>query len=442
MRTYRELFRTPEFRPFFFTVAVQVAAQTVAGLGLATLVYRDTGSPLLSALAMFGPSLAQMVGAATLLSAADRLPPRAAVTGLALLFALSTALQVLPDLSVGTLFAILFVQGLIGSVGGGVRMGLLGEILSRDGYLLGRSVLNVAVGVCQIAGYGAGGLLVAALSPRGALLTSASLYLAAALVARLGLSRRAPRASGRPSVAETWRINGRLWSSPARRRIYLALWVPNGLIVGCESLFVPWAPEQAGTLFACAAIGMLAGDVAVGRFVPKAWRGRLASPLQALLAAPFLLFALDPALPLALAAVTVATAGYAASLLFQEKLLALTPDELSGQALGLHSSGMLTFQGVSATLAGVLAQYTSTTTAMALLAGLSLTVTAALVVAGRRTHAEERGHADEPGHDDEPGHAEERGTRDRKPGSALSLMTARRSEAGATGRSRRRAESE
>ncbi|NEE18160.1 MFS transporter, partial [Streptomyces sp. SID7499] len=57
MRTYRELFRTPEFTPFFATVSVQTAAQTATGLALGTLVYTRTGSPLLSALAMFGPSL-------------------------------------------------------------------------------------------------------------------------------------------------------------------------------------------------------------------------------------------------------------------------------------------------------------------------------------------------------------------------------------------------
>jgi hypothetical protein len=77
MRTYRELFRAPEFTPLFLTAAVQVGAQTLSGLALGTLIYLETGSPLLSALAMFGPSLAQVIGATTLLSAADRLPPRA-----------------------------------------------------------------------------------------------------------------------------------------------------------------------------------------------------------------------------------------------------------------------------------------------------------------------------------------------------------------------------
>ncbi|MFF5933042.1 MFS transporter [Streptomyces sp. NPDC012508] len=380
MRSYRELFRTPEFTPLFLTCSVQVAAQTVAGLGLATLVYSRTGSPLLSSLALFGPSLAQLLGAVTLLSAADRLPPRAALAGMALFFAVGSAATAVPGLPVGAVFAILLAHGLVASVGGGVRYGLLGEILPREGYLLGRSVMNMAAGACQIAGFAAGGLLIVVLSPRGSVLTGAALHLAAALLARSGLSRRAPRAAGRPSAAETWRTNRRLWSSRARRRVYVALWVPNGLIVGCESLFVPYDPEHAGLLFACGALGMLAGDATVGRFVPSGLRARLAAPLQALLAAPFLCFALDPGLPWALVAVTVSAVGYGASLLYQERLMALVPDELSGHALGLHTSGMLALQGLSAALAGAVAQYTSPRTAMVVLAVASLAVTLTLAL--------------------------------------------------------------
>ncbi|MER7537687.1 MFS transporter [Streptomyces sp. NPDC097704] len=375
MPRYRALFRTPEFTPLFLTGAAHTAAQTVAGLGLATLVFRATGSPFLAALALFGPSLAQLLGATTLLSAADRLPPRAAISGIALFFALGTAVLAIPALPTWAVFVILLAEGLAASLGGGVRYGLLNEILPREEYLLGRSVMNMATGAFQIGGFATGGLLVALLSPRGTVLAGAGLYLAAALTARLGLGSRPPRAAGRPSAAETWRTNGRLLSVPARRRAYLALWVPNGLIVGCESLFVPYAPEHAGLLFACGALGMLAGDTAVGRFVPARLRDRIRFPLQALLAAPFLLFAFDPELPLALVLVTVSAVGYGASLLHQERLMTLVPENLSGHALGLHTSGMLALQGASASLAGTLAQYTSPRTGMVLLALASLTVT-------------------------------------------------------------------
>ncbi|MET7933910.1 MFS transporter [Streptomyces sp. NPDC005322] len=378
MRTYREVFRAPEFTPLFLTGSLQTAASTTSGLALGTLIYAATGSPLLSALSMFGPSLAQVVGAMALLSAADRLPPRAAITGLALFFGLGTAALALPGLPVAAVFAIVLSRGVAASLGGGVRYGLLNEILPRDGYLLGRSVLNMAGGTMQICGYAVGGVLVTTLSPRGALLTAAALYGIAAAVARCGLSRRPPRAAGRPSISETWRTNARLWSSVPRRYVYLALWVPNGLIVGCESLFVPYAPRHAGLLFAFAACGMLIGDAVTGRFVPPHWRERLAAPLRLLLAAPYLIFAPHPALPLALAAVLLASIGFSASLLLQQRLMALTPEEMSGQALGLHSSGLLTMQGVGAALAGAVAQHASPAAAMAVMATASVAVTLAL----------------------------------------------------------------
>ncbi|MFD9544731.1 MFS transporter [Streptomyces sp. NPDC060022] len=384
MLTYREVFRVPQFGPLFATGALQGAASTTSGLALGTLVYAATGSPLLAALSMFGASLAQLIGAALLMSAADRLPPRGALSGAALAFGIGAAVLAVPGLPLPAVFAVVLSEGLVAAVIGGVRYGLLNEILPKEAFLLGRSVLNMCSGTMQICGYAAGGVLVAVLSPRGTLLIAAVLYLAGAATARFGLAGRPPRATGRPSVGETWRTNKVLLSSAPRRRVYLTLWLPNGLIVGCESLFVPYMPDHAGMLFAFAALGMLVGDTVAGRFIPLRWRGHLATPLLLLLAAPYVVFALRPALPLALALAALASAGFSASLLLQERLVAMTPDEMTGQALGLHSSGMLAMQGVAAALAGTLAQQTSTATAIALMAAASVAVTAALAPGLRR----------------------------------------------------------
>ncbi|MEV0094299.1 MFS transporter [Streptomyces sp. NPDC050738] len=374
MRSYQDLFRTPEFTPLFVTVSLTGAAQTVGGIALGVLVYERTGSPLLSALSMFGGSFAQVVGAAALLSAADRLRPRAALVALALVLGCGSALLAVPGMPLWGSFAVILLLGLVGSVGGGVKYGLLAEIVPKEGYVLGRSVFNMSGGLMQICGFGMGGLLVAATSPRSTLLIAAGLDVAGALVARYGLSRRPARATGRPSVRETWRVNKLLFASAPRRAVLLALWLPNGLIVGCEALFVPYAPERAGLLLAVAAFGMFAGDVLVGRVVPVVWRARLATPLRLLLAVPYLLFALRPGLPVALAAIAVASVGYAASLVLMEQLVELTPGDVQGQALGLHTSGMLTMQGVGAALAGGVAQYMSAGSAMAVMAGASVLV--------------------------------------------------------------------
>ncbi|MGW6741333.1 MFS transporter [Streptomyces sp. NPDC055025] len=384
MRSYRTLFRTPEFPPFLFSFAAFAAAQTIGGLALGTLVFRATGSPFLSAVSMFGPQLAQLLGGAFLLSGADRLPPRALLSALALAFAAGTAVLALPGLPVWAVFAVVLLQGLVASLGGGVRGGLLNEILSKDGYVLGRSVYNMLWGLTQMAGFATGGALLALLSPRTCLLLAAALYVMSALVTHLGLTARPPRSTGRPSFSATWRTNALLWSSRPRRLTYLGLWIPNGLIVGSDSLYVSYAPEAAGTLYAFGALGMFAGDMAVGRLVPPALRPRLATPLRLLLAVPYLFFVLRPGVALSAVAVTVASVGFAASLVLQERLMSLTPDDLAGQALGLHATGMAAMQGVGAVLAGTLAQLTSPATAMTLIAAGSVTVTLTLAALERR----------------------------------------------------------
>ncbi|GAA2667576.1 MFS transporter [Actinoplanes palleronii] len=377
MRTYRQLFRAPEFTALFLATCLQCAAVTVIGLALATGVYARTGSSFLAAVSMFGPSLAQLAGATLLMSAADRWPPRAAITALALLTAALTALLALPGLPLAGMFAVLLAIGLAASVSGGVRAGLLTDVVP-DAYLLGRSTLNIANGVMQIVGFAAGGLLVTVLSPAGTLLTGAGLHLVAALVVRVGLARRAARSAGRPSVAATWRVNARLWAIPGVRPVYVALWLPNGLIVGCEALFVPFAPSGAGLLLAGSAVGMLAGDVLAGRFLPPLWRHRLAPWLRLLLAVPFLPFALHPSLRTAVALAVVAAVGYCSTLLLQERLVAIAPAENRGQALGLHSAGMLTMQAVCAAVAGALAELLSPATTITVLAAASVVVTLAL----------------------------------------------------------------
>ncbi|WP_062210898.1 MFS transporter [Streptomyces sp. NBRC 109706] len=381
MRSYRQLLRVPEFAPLFLTTTASGAGLTVQGLALGVLVHDTTGSPLLTAVSMFGASFAQVLGATLLLSAADRLRPRAATVTVLLLFALGAAVLAAPRLPVAAALAVVLALGLVNSVAGAVRWGLLLRIVPDDGYLLARSTINVAMGATQIAGFALGGVLVVLVSPRGALLVACALFLSAALLARLGLTDRPPNAPGRPSVAETWRGNRRLWSSPARRACYAALWVPNGLIVGCEALIVPFAPEAAALLFVLSALGMVLGDVLVGRLLPAGARGRLITPLRLLLAAPFTLFALGPPIPLAAVLAGVAGIGFGAGLLLQERLIALTPGELRGQALGLHSSGMLTMQAVGATLAGTVAQLVGVEAAMGLLAALSLVITLALTPA-------------------------------------------------------------
>nr|WP_255644858.1 hypothetical protein [Actinoplanes polyasparticus] len=152
MRSYRQLFRTAEFTPLFVASCAQVAASTLTSLSLGTLVYARTESPLLSALAMFGPSIAQLIGANTLLSIADRVPPRAALTTMATIAGMAGLILAIPGMPLAAMFVIVFALSLPASISGGARFALVTEILSPQGYLLGRSMLNMAVGSCRSLG--------------------------------------------------------------------------------------------------------------------------------------------------------------------------------------------------------------------------------------------------------------------------------------------------
>ena len=109
--------------------------------------------------------------------------------------------------------------------------------------------------------------------------------------------------------------------------------------------------------------------------MPQRWRDRLSPWLRLLLAGPYLVFVAHPGFCLACAVCTAASVGYSASLMLQQRLMALTPDELAGHALGLQSSGTLAMQGVGAALAGFAAEQTGPGAAMAIMAAISVTVT-------------------------------------------------------------------
>jgi hypothetical protein len=199
-----------------------------------------------------------------------------------------------------------------------------------------------------------------------------------AVAARFGLKDRPARRDEHPSLAATWRDNLLLLASAERRSLYVMLWVPNGLIVGCEAMFIPYAPHWAGLLLSASAVGMLTGDVLVARILRPEAQSRFAAPLRLLLAVPYLPFAFVLPLPLAVAAVAIASVGYGAGLLLQQRLLATVAREMTGHALGLNSAGMLSMQSVAATLAGGLAEIWRPAQVITVLASASVLITLAM----------------------------------------------------------------
>src|SRR3984957_11327015 len=405
--TYRSLFAIGEFRVLFFDRGVVVISVAASGLALATITYQETRSAVLSGLAMFGGPLVSLVVSQLLLASSDRVRPRAALMGQTGAALASDALQLVPGMPWQARFGLLAIPYVTYAMFAGTRWVLVREIVPEGSYILARSTMNLAEGGMQVAGYGIGGIALLWLSPRGLFAAAALADLVSLVIVRFGLRARAARGgrSGR-IVRHTAAVNRRLLRSPVILPLYLALWVPNGLVVGCESLFVPYGNAAsgghgslAGWLFAStggrgsltgglsrsSSAGAMAGDLVVGRFVPPGWRDRFIGPLRLLLAATYLLFFLKPP-PVALVALGfLAATGYAASLPLQDRLIRHTDDAVQGQVLGLHMNGMMTGQAIGALVAGAIASFLPPATAMGTMAAASTAVTLLLVPGLRRS---------------------------------------------------------
>lgn len=393
MRTYRELFAIAEFRVLFAATCLNVGSFAVASLALGTITYAATGSPILTGLSIFGAPLLRLLGQAFFGSGSDLVRPRLALVLTAAVTMVADLVQAVPGLPWGWRFVLLGLPPLLTSALGGSLIGLMSDIVPPDAFILGRATINIAVGVMQIVGFGVAGLLLVRFSTTELFLGSAAALALAVVTVRLGLRDHPPRAVGGGIVRRTHEVNRRLLGSAVLRPVFLTLWVPNGLIVGCEALYVPFATDRAGYLFAASAAGMLLGDVTVGRFVPIELRDKLIGPLRILLALPYLAFAVVPTLPAAAALAFVASVGYAASLPLQERLIDHTDGPVRGQVFGLNSTGLMVGQALGALLGGVVATVlgqhqhgpTAAAHAMVVMAVASLTVSVAVTRGLRRS---------------------------------------------------------
>jgi MFS family permease len=386
--TYRSVFASGQFRVLFAAFAMYVLGFEFEILGLSVLVFTETRSPALAALAFSMGFAPQAVGGALLTSLADRLPPRAIIgAGLLTRAVPGLVIGLWPGLPVAAMLALVAAAALVAPVFTAATSSLLPDVLDGDRCVLGRSVFNLTGSGTQILGLGVGGAVLAVLPARWLLLAAGiSLTLAAAVI-RFGLApreAREPRGSSHGVIGATLSGHARLLADPAVRGLLLAQWLPAWFATGAEALIVPYTASlgrpagTAGPLLAAVPVGMGLGEVLVGRFCPPARRRRLAFPLVAAMGIPLLAFFFGPPFPLAALALLIAGLGFAYQLGVQQAFLDSLPEQHRGQAFGLNSTGAMGGQGLVPPAAGALAAVLGAGPAMAI-AGVA-TVLAALAL--------------------------------------------------------------
>ncbi|AEV83688.1 MFS transporter [Actinoplanes sp. SE50] len=370
--TYRDVFAEPRFRVLFLGRTAAIAAESLRIFALSVFVFERTGSALLSALAFAAGFLPQLAGGLLLGVLTDRIRPRPLIVTGYLAGGVAALLIAVVPLPVAAQLTIIGVVACGTPIFMGAAGRLVAEVLTGDAYVLGRSVLNAASSGAQLLGLALGGVAVAAAGPRQALLIAAGGQALAALIIRLGLPDLAGESADRGSAVRASLAGVRdLLGDPIIRAFLLAQWLPSACVAGAEALLVSYGHGRgfpagaAGALMAAVPVGMLAGDLIVGRWVRPATRERLVRPLILLAGAPLLLLLTGPTLPATLGCLVLAGAGYAYQLGLQRPLLDATPEGRRGQMFTLLSTGLMTLQGLSPVVLGVLAQWGSPAAAIA-----------------------------------------------------------------------------
>ncbi|MEV7947195.1 MFS transporter [Streptomyces rubiginosohelvolus] len=393
--TYREVLAEPRFRLLFSTRAVSITADALRITTFSVLVFSATGSALLSAVAFGIGFIPQLFGSLLLGSLADRLPPRALITGGYALTCFAALLLALVRMPVTASLGVVALVSLATPVFHGASSRLVAQSLEGDAYVLGRSLNNIAGAGAQLFGLALGGAAVAAIGPRRALAVSAVLYLGCALAIRIRLPRLQPGDSGGTpgsaggdggAVRASLQGAGLLLRGRTVRRLMLAQWLPVALVAGVEGLIVAYAGERRfapgwyAVLMGCLPVGMLVGDLLVGRLLRPRTRERLVVPLVALTGLPLIGFAAEPGVGVSSCLLLLSGFGYAYGLGLQRLFLDALPQDGQGQAFGLLGSGSMTLQGVGPVCLGTAAAAGTGTGGAIALAGGAVVLTAGWIL--------------------------------------------------------------
>jgi MFS family permease len=363
---YRAVFAVREFRAVFAAHLMSMLGTVVCEIALSVLVYRLTGSPLLSALTFAFGLLPYAVGGTLLSAVADRFPARRVLVVCDLLCAACAAGMVVPGIPIALLLVLRCMTAAIAPVFSGTRAATLGDILGEgDLFVLGRSVVRLVAQSAQLVGFAAGGLLLAVVSPRVVLGVTVATFLGSALLLRFGTRRRPARFEVDGGALLSASLSGmrRLFADRRIRALLLLSWVPPMFVVVPEALLTPYAdslglgPAGLGLLMCGMPIGAITSEALAGSLLGPRGRARLTMPVAVLAMLPMVGYVTHPSLGWALLCQVLTGCGIAYSLGLDQWFIAAVPEELRGRAMTLMTAGLMTTQGLGMFLAGAAAEF-------------------------------------------------------------------------------------
>jgi predicted MFS family arabinose efflux permease len=383
---YRELFAVREYRFLYGGQLLSYLGDQLGGVAIAALVFGRTGSGFLTAVAYSAAWLPGVLGGPVLATFADRLPRRRVMIACDVARAALVALLALPWMPVAAAITLLYVAHLWSAPFVAARAALLPEVLSGDAYVTGNGLANVTFQVCQVAGFAAGGIVVALTGPAVALLVNAATFAVSAWLIAGGVrARPGPVPAERTGVWHDFREGARhVAADPWLRGCLLLVWAASAFSFAVEGIAYPLAEQlgggaqAAGILLAASAAGFVPGAIVFTRLLSPRWRDRLLSPAAVFSAAILAPMILAPDLAIAGCLLVAMGIGAAFSAPLNAIFVRRVAPAYRGRAMGVATSGLLAAQGIGYLAAGAAVDAGLAPTTVA---GLSGSTGAAIVFA-------------------------------------------------------------
>lgn len=372
---FREVLGIPEFRVLLVAQAQSRIGDQLARVALALLVYDQTSSAALTTLVYALTYLPPLLSAPWLTGLADRYPRRTVMVVTDLFRAVLVAVMAIPQMPLPAVGVLLVAMTCPQPLFSGARNATLPAILAGDRFPVGMSIVSTTDYLSQIAGFTAGGVLVAFLGgPHVALGIDAVTYLVSAGLVRRGIGPHRPAGGQGTGTTSRFALAGLGVIFGDRQLTGLAsmLWL-YGFYLAPTALAAPYAHQigagkaAVGVLMAADLPGAVLGGLLVAR-IPPVSRHRLMVPLAIVTGLPLLATAVAPRLPLTLLLWAGSGALSSYMVLAQVALTRAVPDDLRARTTGVAAAGLQTAQGLGVLLAGALAEVMSPAVSIALCA--------------------------------------------------------------------------
>jgi predicted MFS family arabinose efflux permease len=345
---------------------VSVIGDQLARVAITLLVFDQTRSALLAAVAYAASVVPSFVGGLALSGLADRWPRRRVMIVCDLIRAALVGLMTLPSASVWLLVLLLFLVTMVSAPFSSARAALYPDVLAGDRYVLGTAVTQTTIQFAQVIGFASGGAAVAFLGVRTSLLVDAVTFIVSAVIVRLWVRARPAARVGQhlagSAASGIWAGLRLVFTSPALLIPMLFGWLSAFYNVP-EGIAAPLARDlgggdvAVGLILAAAAFGASLGALLFGRLVMPQQRLRWMSPLAVLSCAVLVLFVFRPTLPAALLILTASGLCGCYQLAASVAFVRAAPSRQRSQAFGIAQGGMNLGQGIAMILAGAAAQH-------------------------------------------------------------------------------------